>query len=599
MGGRLVERGSVFGLTLALLLSGCTSTAGPAPVVTPSPTAQPAAAVLPVTYDEFHASFCSARAALYTTIGNPDTDSGSELTDAMDAAIMTGDTASVDRLAAEITEKLEAGRREVAAAARWAPAAPMMAEIDRVYVGYEARIEAKRTAASRGEGAMADKFGQEALEGSGAIDAWFALIRPGVLDATRQAIESARRAEDPAAPADPAPCPAPASPMPPATPAAVASPMPPATPAAVASPMLPADLGAAVAQRVSAFRDAALAATTAVPRQVPEARKTGEGIDAYGKRAMAAAAAAANPIRELVRLEQQWLASQDGAACPLAGRYGAVLDAYWIVAQGVWTAHYAPDEALLPQALSNLDGLNQAVGEAVPGLLAAASPCQTRLAAALGPPFTTVIGSQSGDLLRDPARLQESPLGNLVADAMRFRHTDAAAAFLNSGGVRTDLLAIPPRVGEQRGEITWGEMLLVLPFGNRVVQVTVTGDQLRSALVNGFAPACDPGFSGGTGRFPQLSGLEVKFHCDGPTPVVDGLWKAAVPTASSLTPIGPTDTIRLVTLDYLLAGGDGYAMFAAGANASEPGDALLDVVIAYVEANAPVGAPVNGRIVGP
>jgi 2',3'-cyclic-nucleotide 2'-phosphodiesterase (5'-nucleotidase family) len=64
-------------------------------------------------------------------------------------------------------------------------------------------------------------------------------------------------------------------------------------------------------------------------------------------------------------------------------------------------------------------------------------------------------------------------------------------------------------------------------------------------------------------------------------------------------PIGPADTIRLVTLDYLLAGGDGYAMFAAGANASEPGDALLDVAIAYVKANAPVGAPVQGRIVGP
>ena len=54
-----------------------------------------------------------------------------------------------------------------------------------------------------------------------------------------------------------------------------------------------------------------------------------------------------------------------------------------------------------------------------------------------------------------------------------------------------------------------------------------------------------------------------------------------------------------MTLDYLLAGGDGYAMFAAGANASEPGDALLDVAIAYVKANAPVGAPVQGRIVGP
>ena len=159
MGGRLVEYRFVFGLTLAILLGGCTSTATPAPIVTQPPTAQPTAAVLTVTYDDFHESFCSAWAALLATVGNPDTDAGSELTDAMDAAIMAGDTASVDRLAAEITEKLEAGRKEVAAAARWAPAAPMMAEVDRVFVGYEARIEAKRAAASRGEGAMADKLG--------------------------------------------------------------------------------------------------------------------------------------------------------------------------------------------------------------------------------------------------------------------------------------------------------------------------------------------------------------------------------------------------------------------------------------------------------
>ncbi len=202
----LVERRFVAGLTLAILLGGCASTVTPAPVVTPPPTAQATAAVPSSTYNDFHASFCSAWGTMFATIGNPDTDSGSELTDAMDAAIAADDMATVNRLAAEITAGLEAGRRAIKAGARWTPALPLMAELDRVFVGFEARVEAKRAAASQGNGAIADKFGQEALESSGAVDAWFALIRPGVLDATRQAIESARRAEDPAAPADPAPC---------------------------------------------------------------------------------------------------------------------------------------------------------------------------------------------------------------------------------------------------------------------------------------------------------------------------------------------------------------------------------------------------------
>ena len=45
-----------------------------------------------------------------------------------------------------------------------------------------------------------------------------------------------------------------------------------------------------------------------------------------------------------------------------------------------------------------------------------------------------------------------------------------------------------PLRGEQPGEITWGEMFSVLPFGNRSVILTLTGAQLETAFLNGFAP---------------------------------------------------------------------------------------------------------------
>ena len=63
----------------------------------------------------------------------------------------------------------------------------------------------------------------------------------------------------------------------------------------------------------------------------------------------------------------------------------------------------------------------------------------------------------------------------------------------------------------------------MLPFGNRTVIFTLTGAQLQTALLNGFSTFCDPTLPGGTGRFPQLSGLRVQFHCDGTTPVVDSI----------------------------------------------------------------------------
>jgi 2',3'-cyclic-nucleotide 2'-phosphodiesterase (5'-nucleotidase family) len=208
-----------------------------------------------------------------------------------------------------------------------------------------------------------------------------------------------------------------------------------------------------------------------------------------------------------------------------------------------------------------------------------------------------VIGTQANDILRDPTRLHESEMGNLIADAMRLKYPGVDASLTNSGGLRADLVCAPPSAGEGACEITWGEMFAVLPFGNRTVIETLTGEQLTAAFLNGFSPFCNPAIS--TGRFPQVSGLKVQFHCTGTTPVVDGIWKAPEGPSGTLTPVGPADTVRLVTNDFMFTGGDGYTALAAGADVQQPGDALLDIAIEYVTANSPVDPTVEGRIIGP
>jgi 2',3'-cyclic-nucleotide 2'-phosphodiesterase (5'-nucleotidase family) len=205
-----------------------------------------------------------------------------------------------------------------------------------------------------------------------------------------------------------------------------------------------------------------------------------------------------------------------------------------------------------------------------------------------------VIGSQSRDVLREPTRLGESAIGNLVTDAMRDKYPDVDAALTNSGGLRADLVMTPPSASEAPGEITWGEMFAVLPFGNRTVIETLTGSQLTEAFTNGFSPACNPAIS--TGRFPQVSGLKVTYHCTGTTAVVDSIAKAPNGPAGTLTPVGPTDTVRLVTNDFMFTGGDGYTALTGGGNVLQPGDGLLDVAIAWVTAHSPVAARVEGRI---
>jgi 2',3'-cyclic-nucleotide 2'-phosphodiesterase (5'-nucleotidase family) len=201
-----------------------------------------------------------------------------------------------------------------------------------------------------------------------------------------------------------------------------------------------------------------------------------------------------------------------------------------------------------------------------------------------------VVGTQANDITRAPTRLFESEMGNMVADAMRGKYPGVDAALTNSGGLRADLVFTPPSAGEAPGEITWGEVFAVLPFGNRTVILTLTGAQLEQAFLNGFSPVCDPAIA--TGRFPQVSGLVVTYTCNGTTP--DVIEMSLAPTG---TPIGSTDPVRLVTNDFMFTGGDGYTLLASGTDVQQPGDALLDIVVDYITANSPVDPQVEGRIV--
>ena len=206
-----------------------------------------------------------------------------------------------------------------------------------------------------------------------------------------------------------------------------------------------------------------------------------------------------------------------------------------------------------------------------------------------------VIGTQSIDILRDPTRLSESAMGNMVTDAMLLKYPGIDAAYTNSGGLRNDLLMSPPTAGEQVGEITWGEMFSVLPFGNRTVIFTLTYDKLLEAFTNGFSPVCNPAIA--TGRFPQVAGLKADFHCVGTTAVVDHIYKGFAASPASLVLLGPGDSVRLVTNDFMYTGGDGYTAFAAGTNVLQPGDDLLQVAIDYVAAHSPVSPVEEGRLI--
>ena len=216
------------------------------------------------------------------------------------------------------------------------------------------------------------------------------------------------------------------------------------------------------------------------------------------------------------------------------------------------------------------------------------------------PTRNAVIGTQAFDILRDnPARLQESAMGNLVADAMRAKYPGVDAAITNSGGLREDLLSARATGGEDSGEVTWGEAFAVLPFGNYIVLETLTYEQLVAAFQNGLRPPCGDS-SGGTGRTPQFSGLKVTFHCNGIVPVVDAIALTPQGPSGPATPLGPGSSIRIVTNDFMFTGGDGYTALSGGTDVQQlPDELMLDALIEYIAAHSPVAPVKDGRRIGP
>ena len=164
--------------------------------------------------------------------------------------------------------------------------------------------------------------------------------------------------------------------------------------------------------------------------------------------------------------------------------------------------------------------------------------------------------------VNDPAtgeravRTAETNLGDLCADAYRYV-LGSDIAFVNGGGVRANIEA---------GEITYGEILSVHPFGNMACVVETTGQQILDALEMSARALPDE-----NGGFMQVSGLSFEINASIPSPVVLDEESSFVEISGERRvqnvlvdgePIDPEGTYTLASHNYMLkSGGDGFTMF--------------------------------------
>lgn len=180
-------------------------------------------------------------------------------------------------------------------------------------------------------------------------------------------------------------------------------------------------------------------------------------------------------------------------------------------------------------------------------------------------------------------RSQETNLGNLIADALLWKAQIAGAqvAIQNGGGIRASLPA---------GPVTFGDCMQILPFGNYLVVLELTGEQIWQALENGVSQVEKT-----AGRFPHVAGL--RFAWD-PTQLPGSrVVSVEVFLNGSWQPLDRTATYRLATNNFLAQGGDGYEMFPLAKNVWNLGFVDYEILAEYIAAHSPVAPQVEGRIV--
>jgi 2',3'-cyclic-nucleotide 2'-phosphodiesterase / 3'-nucleotidase / 5'-nucleotidase len=191
------------------------------------------------------------------------------------------------------------------------------------------------------------------------------------------------------------------------------------------------------------------------------------------------------------------------------------------------------------------------------------------------PIVSKVVGSTSAAITNVQNASGESALGNLIADGMR-AVTGTDFGFMNAGGIRNPLPA---------GTITWGDLFKVQPFGNDLVTMTVTGDQIRTLLNQQFqAP---PSYN----KIMSISGLHYT-------------WTDSQPYGSKVLDIytedgsliDPKAEYTITVNNFMADGGDGFAVLKSGKDRVTNMVDLDGFVQYFKSLPQPVSAEIEGRI---
>lgn len=154
-----------------------------------------------------------------------------------------------------------------------------------------------------------------------------------------------------------------------------------------------------------------------------------------------------------------------------------------------------------------------------------------------------------GDNTKPSVRKNETPLGNVITDGMlakaRQYNANVIMALQNGGGIRAAI---------DKGPITVGEVIEVLPFGNTLALMELTGAELKQAFEKSVS-----NYPLENGGFLHVSGSKVEF--DSSKPVGERIVSIKYHDGDSFVDIQDEETYTIATNAFTAKGGDGFDVF--------------------------------------
>lgn len=192
------------------------------------------------------------------------------------------------------------------------------------------------------------------------------------------------------------------------------------------------------------------------------------------------------------------------------------------------------------------------------------------------------VGQSNVELGQETCQEEECLLGDFMADAMlayRLNDSDTADfALINAGGIRATI---------DEGSITRGEVLTSFPFGNAIVELTLTGEEVWTVL-EGIVTGVNQNNGEEVTSFFQIStGIQVEYNPD------NNNGSKLVSVTVGGEPIDNSTEYNIVTLDYLAGGGDNFFTPTTDFISLDTQETVL---IAYIQQESPVDIELDGRI---